>query len=184
MYGTASEHELLYQYSLVGARNVILGMIQTESPYFQGRSFALASKCADRSPMYPDPDCSRRYAPGRGIPSTEYKPSQEDRAIGLHLECCHSIFVLGAGLYSFFDSYAQDTLPDHACQRRLCIVDDQGQSSDIWLFQLATVGCEVLLTVQGFDRLLEGSHREGFCSTLGLCAIRPASRQSTELLLI
>lgn len=35
MYGTASEHNVLYQYQLYGAQNLFMGMIQTESPYFQ-----------------------------------------------------------------------------------------------------------------------------------------------------
>lgn len=35
LYGTASEHNVLYQYQLSGAKDIYLGMIQTESPYFQ-----------------------------------------------------------------------------------------------------------------------------------------------------
>jgi hypothetical protein len=35
LYGTASEHCVMYQYQLSGAKNVLLGMIQTESPYYQ-----------------------------------------------------------------------------------------------------------------------------------------------------
>lgn len=35
LYGTASEHCVLYQYQLSGAKDIVLGMIQTESPYFQ-----------------------------------------------------------------------------------------------------------------------------------------------------
>lgn len=179
MYGTASEHQLLYQYSLVGAKNVLLAMIQTESPYFQGRSFALASQCVPSSPLYPDPDSARRYTKAAGLPVASYVPCQEDRSIGLHMEQCDSVFVLGAGLYSFFDSYAQDTLSAHACQRRVCVLDDQGPSKNIWLFHLATVGCEVLLTTGGQDQLHEAPYREGFCSTLPLYALRPNGKNYT-----
>ncbi|KAK4870959.1 hypothetical protein LT330_000196 [Penicillium expansum] len=35
LYGTASEHNVLYQYQVSGATNLVMGMIQTESPYFQ-----------------------------------------------------------------------------------------------------------------------------------------------------
>ncbi|GAB1209502.1 hypothetical protein APSETT445_008281 [Aspergillus pseudonomiae] len=35
MYGTSCEHNVLYQYQLSGAQNLVMGMIQTESPYFQ-----------------------------------------------------------------------------------------------------------------------------------------------------
>lgn len=35
LYGTASEHQVFYQYELYQAENIVMGMIQTESPYFQ-----------------------------------------------------------------------------------------------------------------------------------------------------
>lgn len=35
MYGTASEHALLYQYQFYQASTILAGMIQTESPYYQ-----------------------------------------------------------------------------------------------------------------------------------------------------
>ncbi|KAL2060471.1 hypothetical protein VTL71DRAFT_9502 [Oculimacula yallundae] len=35
LYGTASEHCVLYQYQTVDASNIFMGMIQTESPYYQ-----------------------------------------------------------------------------------------------------------------------------------------------------
>jgi len=36
LYGTAVEHAILYQYQFYNASNIIAGMIQTESSYFQG----------------------------------------------------------------------------------------------------------------------------------------------------
>lgn len=186
MYGTASEHELLYQYSLVGAKNVLLALIQTESPYFQGRAFAPASQNAHRHTSFPDPDCARHYSCAGNVPPKPYVASQEDRALGLHLERCHSIFVLGAGLYSFFDSYAQDTLAEHACQRRMCVIDDEepGASNDVWLFNMATVGTEVILTMDGQDVVSEATFREGFCSTLTVAALRPPNFPADSVLLM
>ena len=35
LYGTASGHSVLYQYQVYGASNLFMGMIQTESPYYQ-----------------------------------------------------------------------------------------------------------------------------------------------------
>lgn len=35
LYGTSSEHHALYQYELYQAKNIVMGMIQTESPYYQ-----------------------------------------------------------------------------------------------------------------------------------------------------
>ncbi|WFD05412.1 hypothetical protein MVES1_000742 [Malassezia vespertilionis] len=178
MYGTASEHQLLYQYSLVNAHNVILAMIQTESPYFQGQHFAPASVCEVRSKSYPDPDCAKRYD-SQGA----YNQEQEDRAVGLHIENCQDIYVYGAGMYSFFDSYAQDTLPEHACQRRLCTIDDgHGESSRIWMLNMATVGSEILLSVDGRDYYPEKPFREGFCSTATMCLIDSTAQEKIAVL--
>ena len=35
LYGTASEHQVLYQYQVSQAIDLYMGMIQTETPYFQ-----------------------------------------------------------------------------------------------------------------------------------------------------
>ena len=35
LYGTASEHSVMYQYNIAHAKNVIMAMIQTETPYYQ-----------------------------------------------------------------------------------------------------------------------------------------------------
>ena len=35
MYGTASEHSVLYNYQLSGAKDVYMSAIQSETPYFQ-----------------------------------------------------------------------------------------------------------------------------------------------------
>lgn len=35
LYGTSSEHNMLYQYNFYNTSNFFAGMIQTESPYFQ-----------------------------------------------------------------------------------------------------------------------------------------------------
>ena len=170
MYGTASEHALLYQYSLKNASNVLLAMIQTESPYFQGHAFEPASQSALTHPAYPDPDCSRIFAQGTNALSCAYERYSEDRALGLHLAGCSDVFVLGSGQYSFFNSYEQTALADHACQRRLCTIDHS--DDNVWLLNTATVGTQMLISIDGYDYLTEQSHREGFCSTLTLYAIR------------
>lgn len=145
MYGTASEHQLLYQYALVGVRNAVLGAVQTESPYFQGHQFAHAS-AEDAHPDYPDP---RLAAPS----------PLDDRALGMYLADSDAC-VLGAGLYSFFDSYSQAALPQHACQRVLLALE----RSRAWIAGLATVGATEQLVADG-RRVPETPYRHGFCST-------------------
>ncbi|CCU98466.1 Exo-B-1,3-glucanase (GH55-family)-like protein [Malassezia sympodialis ATCC 42132] len=167
MYGTASEHALLYQYSLRGASNVLLAMIQTESPYFQGRHFAHASASVQPHAQYPDVDNSQRFKNATDV-SFEPDPAMDDRAVGLHIRACKDILVLGAGLYSFFDSYDQAALPAHACQRRLCVLESAAQCERIHLVNVATVGSQCLLSLDGCDWVAETPFREGFCSTMAL----------------
>lgn len=169
MYGTASEHAVLYQYSLHQASNVLLAMIQTESPYFQGHNFERASESVSLGAPFPDPDCARKYRPGLGLPAWPHIPEMEDRALGLQMTNCHHIYVLGSGQYSFFDSYNQTALADHACQRRLCVVDN---SSDVWIVNLASVGTQTMISIDGTDYALERPFREGFCSTMALCVLQ------------
>lgn len=168
MYGTASEHALLYQYSLRGASNVLLAMIQTESPYFQGRRFTRASASVTAHAQYPDVDVAQCYANDTGIPY-EADPAMDDRAVGLHIRACHDVIVLGAGLYSFFDSYEQGALAEHACQRRLCVVEEDCER--VYVLHMATVGVLCLLSVQGRDCVAEAPFREGFCSTLSVVSL-------------
>ncbi|KAH7175250.1 hypothetical protein EDB81DRAFT_633625, partial [Dactylonectria macrodidyma] len=35
LWGTSAEHAVLYQYQLLNAKNILMGMIQTDSPYSQ-----------------------------------------------------------------------------------------------------------------------------------------------------
>jgi len=56
MYGTASEHSVLYQYQISNAKNVIMAMIQTETPYYQAHPPAPRPFTVNKS--FNDPDFS------------------------------------------------------------------------------------------------------------------------------
>jgi hypothetical protein len=61
LYGTASEHSVLYQYQLSQAKDIFMGMIQTESPYFQASPKAPAPFTAGlfpNDPTFADCDAS------------------------------------------------------------------------------------------------------------------------------
>ncbi|KAF4234129.1 hypothetical protein CNMCM6805_008835 [Aspergillus fumigatiaffinis] len=53
LYGTAAEHNVLYQYQLSNSSNIVMGMIQTESPYFQSHPGAplpiMTENCQDKA---------------------------------------------------------------------------------------------------------------------------------------
>ena len=95
-WGTAVEHNIFYQYQLTNAKNVFMGMIQTETPYFQSNPNALLPYAAN--PEYRDPT----FTCAAGSKSCA-------KAWGLRIVDSSDVLIYGAGLYSFFDNYDQST---------------------------------------------------------------------------
>lgn len=124
LYGTASEHCVLYQYQTVNAANVFMGMIQTESPYYQ------------LAPPAPEP-----------FPISTFFPSDPKfgNCAGGSQRCAFSwgvrvlnsvnIYFYGAGLYSWFNQYDQACVATEDCQDRVFDIQD---SSSIWIYSLIT----------------------------------------------
>lgn len=136
LYGTSSEHHQLYQYQLAGAKNVYLGHLQTETPYYQ-----------------PSPRANTPYKPSS---SFAQDPLFEDCTQGRNSTCTEAwalrvlnstdVFVYGAGMYSFFSSYEQACLKTENCQQRLV---DIGYSEKLWMFNLFTKGSSEVVSPQG-----------------------------------
>lgn len=144
MIGTGSEHHVLYQYSLVGARDHYMGLIQTESPYYQ-----------------PEP-----AAPAPFTINQWYKdPSMEGQTSSWALEVrqSHNIFVFGAGLYSFFSDYKQSCIDSNSCQVQVLNIDKE---STISVFSLSTVGATQQLSVDSRGVVPASANPNGFQSTM------------------
>lgn len=152
LYGTTSEHNVLYQYQFSRAQNTILGMLATESPYFQ--------------PVPPAP------APFRtGIfPNDPVFEKCEPNALG----CAQSswamrfvessdIFVLGAGLYSWFSSYSQSCLQTENCQQRGMEIE---QSQNIWLYNIATKAIVEMISPHNATPIYARDNKNGFLSSI------------------
>ncbi|KAJ3952539.1 hypothetical protein N0V92_011011 [Colletotrichum tropicale] len=124
LWGTSVEHNVLYQYQFSNARNVVMGMIQTESPYFQP------------VPKAPTPFITGLFANDPtftgcvGASSATCAVSWAVRIID-----SSSIYMLGAGLYSWFIDYSQDCLETEDCQQRSFEIQ---QSTDVWIYNLCT----------------------------------------------
>lgn len=94
LVGTAVEHHDLYQYQLYGTKNVFMGFIQTETPYYQ-----------------PTPSAVTPFTPfsGRNDPDFSVfcsgKAATCNMAWGLRVLNSTSALIYGAGLYSFFNNY-------------------------------------------------------------------------------
>jgi hypothetical protein len=96
LYGTAAEHSVFYQYEFNQARNVLAGLIQTESPYYQP------------TPKPPEPF---KGAVGAMPGDPPYKCGNDetcDASWALRILNSTDITIQGAGLYSWFSTYSQD----------------------------------------------------------------------------
>lgn len=141
LIGTGSEHHVLYQYNFNKAANHYMGIIQTETPYFQPTPAAPA-------PYNP----TSKYADPSSYPS--------GAAWGLIIKESKNIFVFGAGLYSFFSSYTQGCLKTWDCQSQIISVDSA--STGISIMSLNTVA----VVNQVNNGVPQSRNRNGFSSTV------------------
>ncbi|KAJ6577078.1 glycoside hydrolase family 55 protein [Mycena sp. CBHHK59/15] len=145
LVGTAAEHHTFYQYSVVSSSNVYMGMIQTETPYYQP------------TPLPPTP-----FQVNSDWDDPDF--SESGSAWGLVIGKSSSVFIYGAGLYSFFVSYTQDCQNTFTCQASIATVDTD--SSAVFIYNLNTIGTTYMMTVGGAHTAKQGDNTNGFPSTL------------------
>lgn len=151
MWGTASEHHQLYNYQVSGAQNVFMGLIQTETPYYQSNPNALTPFTSQSS--WNDPDFS-------GCTTASCR-----KAWGLRVLNSKDLFVYGAGLYSFFENYTQSCLQSEDCQENMVEVD----CSDVHLYGLSTKAAVNMVTSSGGKSMVpQVENTSNFCSTIAL----------------
>ncbi|KAE8381463.1 pectin lyase fold/virulence factor [Aspergillus bertholletiae] len=152
LYGTASEHSVLYQYQLSNASNVVMGMIQTESPYFQSHPGAPLPIATGEFPNDPNfSNCS---------PSTSAACAV---SWAVRIVDSSSIYILGAGLYSWFSKYSQDCLATENCQDRAFEVE---QSQDLWIYNLVTKAIVEMISPVNDKPTLAKDNKNGFMSSI------------------
>lgn len=158
MYGSSSEHSVLYNYQLSNARNVYMSVIQTETPYFQGNPTAPA-------PFHPlsalaDPAFSR---------CTKFNSGGTcKKSWGLRVLNSSDVFVYGAGLYSWYDNYEQTCLGSEDCQTDIFQIDGASASA-VQVYGLNTKASSNMVTATGGKGLVnQGDNRSSYCSTLAL----------------
>ncbi|KAJ5126830.1 hypothetical protein N7448_007609 [Penicillium atrosanguineum] len=142
LWGTASEHHQLYNYQVSSAKDVFMGLIQSETPYYQSNPSAL-------TPLHP-PTCTTASC---------------RKSWGLRVLNSSDLFVYGAGLYSFFENYAQTCLNTEDCQENMVEVD----CSDVHIYGLSTKAAVNMVTSSsGKSMVLEKDNTSNFCSTIAL----------------
>ncbi|KAL9011244.1 MAG: hypothetical protein Q9173_003896 [Seirophora scorigena] len=152
MYGTSSEHSQLYNYQIANAKNVYMALIQTETPYFQANPDALQPFTPD--PRFSDPDFAHCTTAGC------------KKAWGLRVVGSSDVHVFGAGLYSFFDNYAQTCLATESCQENMVALDCANEN--VYLWGLSTKAATNMVTINGRGVVEQKDNRSNFCSTLAV----------------
>lgn len=152
MYGTSSEHSQLYNYQILNAENVYMGLIQTETPYYQSNPDALTPftpRAAFSDPTFAD--CATAGC---------------RKAWGLRIVSSRQILVYGAGLYSFFDNYGQSCLATESCQENMVSIENC--SGEVYLWGLSTKASTNMVTVDGAVGARQVDNGDGFCATIAL----------------
>ncbi|CRK47534.1 hypothetical protein BN1723_007591 [Verticillium longisporum] len=117
-HASSSEHHVLYQYLFHRTRDVYMGQIQTETPYFQPNPPATVPFPPVRA--YHDPDFAKECAAGAHPDADPRVPCA--MAWALKIEASRDIKIYGAGLYSFFNDYSTACCQIGAgarCQQRI-----------------------------------------------------------------
>ncbi|KAF6843019.1 LysM domain-containing protein [Colletotrichum musicola] len=154
IYGTASEHCVLYQFQTVDAANIFMGIIQTESPYFQDTPRAPA-------PFGNAPALYKSSDPNFDI----CQPGERKCAVSwaIRLLNSHNIYIYGAGLYSWFDNYAQACVNTEDCQKRIMSIET---SSDIWIYSLITKASIEMISPVGGVAVLGKDNNINYCDVV------------------
>ncbi|KAL2759071.1 glycoside hydrolase family 55 protein [Sodiomyces alcalophilus JCM 7366] len=151
LWATSSEHCVLYQYQISGASNIVMGMIQTESPYYQ-----------------PVPNAPQPFRTGLFPNDPTFRECSSDDARcysswALRVIDSSAVYILGAGLYSWFFDYNQACLETNDCQKRAVEIQ---QSSDLWVYNLCTKAILEMVTPYGGVATLAKDNINGFLSSV------------------
>ncbi|KIP08169.1 glycoside hydrolase family 55 protein [Phlebiopsis gigantea 11061_1 CR5-6] len=144
LVGTAVEHHTIYQYNLFNAANHYMGLIQTETPYYQP------------SPAVPTPFTIDASLGDPDVSATKM-------AWALVVQNSKDIIVFGAGLYSFFQAFDQACLDSRSCQDQLVTIDS---ISTISVYSLSTVGVSNQLSVGNQAVIPSSQNVNGFQDTV------------------
>ncbi|KAH7309716.1 pectate lyase superfamily protein-domain-containing protein, partial [Stachybotrys elegans] len=132
-YGSGSEHHQLYQYQLSGAKDIFMTHIQTESPYYQ-----------------PAPDSFTPYKAGAWPSDPLFEECQPGStcadAWGVRVLDSRNVLIYTAGLYSWFNKYAQECLVPEDCQERLL---ETSYTEGFWMYNTFSKGVVEIFTPRG-----------------------------------
>ncbi|KAK6542365.1 hypothetical protein TWF694_006323 [Orbilia ellipsospora] len=160
-WGTASEHSVMYQYQLYFAQNVFMGLVQTETPYFQSQPvapqpFGIVEVALDVFPS--DPDFTTCYL--------ENDPDLCSMAWALNIDGASDIYIYGVGFYSWFqDNYSQACVATENCQQRLI---QTSYSEKVYIYGIATKGAQEAVSPMGsgLTPALQSNNQNGYTTSI------------------
>ncbi|KID87738.1 glucan 1,3-beta-glucosidase GLUC78 precursor, partial [Metarhizium majus ARSEF 297] len=152
LWGTASEHNQLYNYQLTNAENVYMSLIQTETAYMQGNPDARVPFKVNS--QFSDPDFSTCTGPRCA------------RTWGLRAQNSRNVFVYGGGLYSFYDNYAQECVAANNCQDEMISIEN----SELHMFGISTKASVSMVTLNGQAAIQDSENRNNFCAAIAAFA--------------
>ncbi|KAH7124727.1 pectate lyase superfamily protein-domain-containing protein [Dactylonectria macrodidyma] len=149
LWGTSVEHAVLYQYQLSNAKNILMGMIQTESPYFQP------------VPKAPQPFKTGLFANDPTFSQCTGTSCAFSWAV--RIVDSNAVYVLGAGLYSWFSDYSQTCVKAGNCQARGFEVEE---SHDVWIYNLCTKAILEMISPLGSTPTYAKDNMNGFLASI------------------
>lgn len=117
LHGTAVEHNTVYQYNFLSAKNVFVGLQQSEAPYWQGPGAASSSLLAPApwtpSPTYSDPDFSNCAGADAKCRMAWYN----------HIGDSSAVSIYGSAFWTFFnEGQGGCQQGEGSCQENACWV--------------------------------------------------------------
>jgi glucan 1,3-beta-glucosidase len=160
LWGTAVEHNALYQYQFANTQNVFLGFAQTETPYYQ-----------------PNPPAPSPFTVNTAINDPNFAVSCKGQggtcadAWGLRLINAKNINIYGLGLYSFFNNWST-TCSNPAgggagnCQNSIMSIE--GSTTNLYVFGYSSVGTVYMITKNGGVVATASRNPAGFSQTVSV----------------
>ncbi|KAH8898657.1 pectin lyase-like protein [Thozetella sp. PMI_491] len=135
LYGTASEHSVFYQYQFFQAANLVAGIIQTEQPYFQ----------PNPTPPEPFKDAVGAFNADPTFSCNDTEPC--DQGWALRMIDSNDIHIIGASLYSLFETYTQECVPKSNCQK--VMAQFKNNHGGIQIDNFITIGATNMINADG-----------------------------------
>ena len=155
LWGTASEHSVIYNYQFNGVGSLFGGFMQTETPYYQPNP--MADQPFDFNTEYDDP----LFTICKNGTAADSPPCKD--AWGLRVYNSKDILIYGTGMYSFFNNYGQTCVPQQNCQENMIHI----QNSRIQLYGASTKAAVNMIVDDNRGSVLDEDNRSNFCATVG-----------------